>query len=173
MPVGCVVGGVQKACKTISMENTCPYQIHQERIYTLAYKYMANHEDAEDIVQEVLLRLWNHSSRIDKEKVGAWIRRVTRNACLDALHRRKSYRSVVGTQNFELILPKVQAIEKNLPQYLKTALDRLEDPYRTLVLLRDIEELPYKIICRELKMPLNTVKVYLHRGRRCLRDFLE
>ena len=126
------------------MENICLYQIHQERIYTLAYKYMANREDAEDIVQEVLLRLWNHSSRIDKEKVEAWICQVTRNACLDALHRRKSYRPVVGAQDHELSLQSAPAIEMNLPQYLKVALDQLGEPYRTLVLLRDVEGRSYK-----------------------------
>ena len=136
------------------MENTDLYRIYQNYIYILAHKYMANREDAEDIVQEVLLRLWNHSSHIDKEKVGAWIRRVTRNACLDALHRRRSYRSVISVQDSELSLHNAQAIEKNLPQYIKAALSRLEEPYRTLILLRDIEGLSYKDICQELKMPL-------------------
>lgn len=154
------------------MENTHLYQTYQNHIYTLAYKYMANREDAEDIVQEVLLRLWNHRSCIDKEKVGAWIRQVTRNVCLDALRRRKSY-PVVATQDSEIAVQNAPTIEVNLPQYLKSALNQLGEPYRTLILLRDIEGLSYKDICRELKMPLNTAKVYLYRGRRRLRTFLE
>ncbi len=157
----------------VNMENTYPYQIHQKRVYLLAYDYMANSEDAEDIVQEVLLRLWDHSFLITSKDIEAWIGKVTRNVCLDALRRRKSYRSVVSVQDFEPSLQNAQAAEKNLPQYLKAALNRLQEPYHTLVFLRDVERLPYKIICQELDMPLNTVKVYLHRGRGYLRAFLE
>ena len=56
--------------------------MHQKRIYGLAYRYMANREDAEDVVQEVLLRLWNHISRIDGEYMEAWISRGTLEANL-------------------------------------------------------------------------------------------
>ena len=108
-------------------ENVYQYQIQQKRIYSLAYGYMANHEDAEDIVQEVLIRLWNHSSRIASENMIAWISQVTRNVCLDALRRRKSYRSVVSAEDPEPILQNAQAIEKNVPQYLKKVLNQLEE----------------------------------------------
>ncbi len=155
------------------MENTHLGPIDQRSLYTLAYEYMANREDTEDVVQDVLVRLWKYSSPIVLKDVEAWIRQVTRNACLDALRRRKSYRLVVSVQDSERIRQNAQAIETDLPQYLKAALNRLEDPYRTLVLLRDVGGLSYKDICRELMMPLNTVKVYLHRGRRQLRIFLE
>lgn len=157
------------------MENTCLDQPHQKCIYILAYKYMGNHEDAEDIVQEVLLRLWNHSSRIASEAMEVWISQVTRNACLDALRRRKSYCSVVSTQDCELALHKTPAIEVNLLQYIgiRKALNRLEPPYQTLILLRYFKGLSCKTISQELGMSLSTVKVYLHRGRRQLRALLE
>ena len=154
------------------MENTDLYRIYQNHIYILAHKYMANREDAEDIVQEVLLRLWSHRHRIDKEKVGAWIHRVTCNVCLDTLRQRKSS-PVVTTQDYEITVQNALAIRTNLPQHLRSALNQLEEPYRTLVLLRDVERMSYKDLCRELNMPLNTVKVYLYRGRRRLRTFLE
>ena len=157
------------------IENTCLDQPHQKRIYRLAYKYMANHEDAEDIVQEVLFRLWNHSSHIASEAMEVWISQTTRNACLDALRRRKSYCSVVSTQDCELALQNTPAIEVNLLQYIgmREALNRLEPPHRTLILLRYFKGLPCEAISQELGMPLSTVKVYLHRGRRHLRALLD
>jgi len=105
------------------MKNTLLDQTYQKRIYTLAYRYMANHEDAEDIVQEVLLCLWSHSSHIDRECRGAWISRVTRNACLDALRRRKSYRSVVSAQDCEPALRNTPTTEAALPRVYTSGID--------------------------------------------------
>ena len=155
------------------IENTCLDQPHQKRIYRLAYKYMANHEDAEDIVQEVLCRLWDHRDLTAIENVVAWTAKVTRNVCLDALRQRKSYRLIVSAQDPELSLRKAIAIEINMPQYLIAALSQLDNPYRTLVLMRDVEGLSYEVISQDMKIPLNTVKVYIHRGRRLLRTFLK
>ena len=134
-------------------KNIDPYQMDQNWLYILAYKYMANHEDTEDIVQEVLIRLWEHGPLNDIRDVRAWTSQVTRNACLDALRRRKSYRLVVSTQDCETAVQNAPAIEVNLPQYLRSALNQLENPYRILVILRDVERLSYKIICKHLKMP--------------------
>ena len=157
------------------MENTCLDPIHQKRIYGLAYKYMANREDAEDIVQEVLLRLWEHKPRNTGENEEAWISKVTCHACLDALRRRKSYRSVVSTRDCELAMQNTPATEVNLLQSIgiREGLNRLENPYRTLVLLRYFKGLSCETISQELGMPLSTVKVYLRRGRRQLRVLLE
>lgn len=157
------------------METTALDSIHQKRIYGLAYQYMANREDAEDVVQEVMLRLWNHSSGLTGEEQEAWIGRVTRNVCLDALRRRKSYRSAVGTRAGELAVQNAPEIEGDLLQHLgiEEALNRLAEPYQTVILLRYFKGLSCKEIGRRLEMPLSTVKVYLCRGRRRLRDLLE
>ena len=157
------------------MENACLDQPHQKRIYGLAYQYMANREDAEDVAQEVLLRLWNHSSHIASEALETWISQATRNACLDALRRRKSYRSVVSTRDCELAVRNTPATEVNLLQHLgiEEALNRLADPYRTLILRRYFKGQSCKAISQELGMPFSTVKVYLCRGRRRLLVLLE
>lgn len=69
---------------------------HRDRIFTFACYYLGNREDAEDVTQEVLLRLWENWRSIEPEGLPAWITRVARNACLDALRRRHSYRTVVS-----------------------------------------------------------------------------
>ena len=153
------------------MEITALDSIHQKRIYGLAYQYMANREDAEDVVQEVMLRLWNHSSGLTGEEQEAWICRVTRNVCLDALRRRKSYRSAVETRAGESAVQNAPDLLQHLG--IEEALNRLAEPYQTVILLRYFKGLSCKAIGRELGMPLSTVKVYLCRGRRRLRVLLE
>ena len=157
------------------MENANRYSIHEKRIYGLAYQYMSNREDAEDVTQEVLLRLWNRGSGLISEKQAAWLGRVTRNACLDALRRRNSYRSAVGTRAGELAVPVPAATEGTLLRHLgiEEALSRLAEPYRTVILLRHFEGLSCKAIGRQLGMPPSTVKVYLCRGRQRLQVLLE
>ena len=148
-------------------------QEHRDRIYTFAFYYMGNREDAEDITQEVLFRLWHHGLRMDDNGVAA---RVARNACLDALRQRSRYRSVVSAQDPEPVLqliPAVEAVDVDLRRQLEAALTRLESPLREIVILREIQGLSYREISQSLKLPLNTVKVYLHRGRRRLRDLLQ
>ena len=153
------------------METTALDSIHQKRIYGLAYQYMANREDAEDVVQEVMLRLWNHRSCLTSEGQEAWIGRVTRNACLDALRRRNSYRSAVDSRTGELAVQNAPDLLQHLG--IEEALSRLAEPYLTVIRLRYFKGLSCKAIGRELGMPLSTVKVYLCRGRRRLRVLLE
>ena len=147
-------------------------QEHRDRIYTFAFYYMGNREDAEDITQEVLFRLWHHGLCMDDESVAAWLTRVARNACLDALRQRRRYRPVFSTQDPEPVLA-VEPVDVDLRRQLEAALTRLESPLREIVILREIQGLSYREISQSLKLPLNTVKVYLHRGRRRLRDLLQ
>lgn len=153
------------------METTALDSIHQKRIYGLAYQYMANREDAEDVVQEVMLRLWNHSSGLTGEEQEAWIGRVTRNVCLDALRRRKSYRSAVGTRAGELAVQNAPDLLQHLG--IEEALSRLAEPYRTVIRLRYFKGLSCKAIGRELGMLPSTVRVYLSRGQKRMRVLLE
>ena len=153
------------------METTALDSIHQKRIYGLAYQYMANREDAEDVVQEVMLRLWNHSSGLTGAEQEAWIGRVTRNVCLDALRRRKSYRSAVGTRAGELAVQNAPDLLQHLG--IEEALNRLAEPYRTVIRLRYFKGLSCKAIGRELGMLPSTVRVYLSRGQKRMRVLLE
>ena len=157
------------------METNSLDQPNRHPIYTLAYRYMGTHEDAEDIVQEVLLRLWNHRDRVTSASMTAWLRKTTRNACLNALNRRSTqqkYLSVVRTQNGELAL---RAESGLLPHtyLLRIALNQVEEPHRSLLFMRYFERMSHKAISQETGMPPNRIKVYLHRGRRKLRTLLE
>jgi len=152
---------------------------YRHRIYTLSYYYLGQSDDAEDVTQEVLIRLWKHWDRVKDTNIKAWLIRVARNACVDALRKRKSYRSMVKEEDYDVVLakaaddrldPRSRLEISDLREQLRRALTRLDEPYRTIVILREIQELTYAEIGEALELPLTTVKVYLHRGRRMLRD---
>lgn len=154
---------------------------HRHRIYSFAYYYLGNHEEAEDVTQEVLLRLWKNWQRIDRGRLPAWITRVTRNACYDALRKRQAYRALVGEDADGEVAdnaatpepdPEAQAETSDFHQHLERALQQIAEPYRSIVILREIQDLKYEQISEALDMPLNTIKAYLHRGRRMLREQL-
>lgn len=153
---------------------------HMDKVYSFAYYYLGNREDAEDVAQEVLIRYWNHRSQLDPDGAPAWLNRVTRNACFDQLRRRKTRRAVLdqdGDAKAERapasgLDPERRATGNDFQRHLKRALTAVPEPYRSVVILREIQDLKYGEIAGRLEMPLNTVKTYLHRGRRQLRELL-
>ena len=62
---------------------------HGRKVHTLAVYLLADHAEAEDLTQEVLMRLWRKGHEVAPDKIGAWLLRVTRNACIDAIRRRR------------------------------------------------------------------------------------
>ncbi|MCC7264185.1 MAG: RNA polymerase sigma factor [Candidatus Latescibacteria bacterium] len=155
---------------------------HQHRVYTFAYYYLGNREDAEDVTQEVLIRLWERGQQVEGEGLPAWITRVTRNACLDALRKRQSARILGGAANNEEVLARVPGTDPDpeqlaevaeLRQRLNQALALLPELQRSILILREVQGRDYEEISATLDLPLNTMKVYLHRGRQRLREILK
>ena len=152
---------------------------HQHRVYGLAVYLLGDREAAEDVTQEVWLRLWHHRHEVDEAHLPGWLLRVTRNACIDALRRRKAYRAHVRTDSDGLLeaadpgrTPDDEAASALFRERLERALRQLKEPHRSIVILREIHDMKYEEISEALGLPLNTVKVYLHRARRTLRKLL-
>ena len=155
---------------------------YQDRVFRLARYCVGSHEEAQDITQEVLIRLWRNLDRIEPEGLWPWLVRVTRNACIDALRRRGSYRAVVAEDPDDAAAqrarttspgPDTAAEAADFERHLQRALEQMAEPYRSIVILREVEQLKYEEVAQALELPLNTVKVYLHRGRRMLRRKLK
>jgi len=169
---------------------------HQDRVFTLSCYLLGDREEAADATQEVLLRLWRnlatlHDDAVASEdkggaeqrsnSVAAWLTRVTRNYCFDQLRKRRSQRNALGDEQepevFELTAgndpsPEHRAASSDLGRHLQRAIRELSEPYRSVLILREVQEMKYKEISEALEMPINTVKVNIHRGRRMLRDRL-
>lgn len=154
---------------------------YRDRIYSFSYYYLGRGEDAEDVTQEVLVRLWNHMDNVDPFKLSAWVSRVTRNACIDFVRKKMTYRNVVADDDFDTVVatiassdpgPAAQLDSADRRTVLMDTLNAMAEPYRSVLLLREIQQASYNEIADSMDMPLNTVKVYIHRGRRKLREQL-
>jgi RNA polymerase sigma-70 factor (ECF subfamily) len=155
---------------------------YQRRVFTFARYFLGQREEAEDVTQEVLIRLWRHADGLDAERLGSWLQRVTRNACYDRLRQRRSAASVVAPdadpEATEKAVsggadPAALAESADFQRRLMSALGRLEEPYRSILILREVQDLKYQEISDALELPLNTVRVYIHRGRQRLREELK
>lgn len=152
---------------------------YQDRIYGFACYFLGDREAAQDVTQEVLIRFWKHCGEVDDERALGWLLRVARNACIDALRRRKAAHRVMRTDDEYIedapsgwASPAEATEASDFQRHLRRALERLDDPYRSIVILREVQEMKYEEISGALDLPLNTVKVYLHRGRKMLRQQL-
>lgn len=151
---------------------------YRDHVYSLAVRLMRNTEDAADVTQEVLIRLWKHQENVDASTRKAWTLRVTRNACLDALRRRKTrskYTPAIGDHVPESTspLPDADVSNADARTHIEHALSTLDEPYKSLIILREIHGLRYSELADALDLSLTNVKVYLHRARNRMRDVLE
>ncbi|MFK7865047.1 MAG: RNA polymerase sigma factor [Pseudohongiellaceae bacterium] len=148
---------------------------HRQRVYSFAYYSLRAKEDAEDVTQEVFIKLWKHWQKIDQVKVGGWLMRVAHNSVVD--HVRKQKPSKEGIDSYaEVELVAVDVEEgKDIDQaHYKTklmeAIKALDDPFKSIIIMRDIQGASYSEIQASLDISESQVKVYLHRARRKLRE---
>lgn len=154
-------------------------QEHQDQVYGFACSLLRNEVTAQDVTQEVFITLWEHRDDVDHDRTLPWLMRVTRNACIDQLRRRQTRQKTMTVDTDGLSraesgrpLPDTTAEAADFQEHLNDALDEIDEPYRSVVVLREIQDLKYQEIADTLDMPLNTVKVYIHRGRKKLRTQL-
>lgn len=152
---------------------------HQDRVYGFARYLLGDPEEARDVTQEVLLRLWHHREAVEEDRLTGWLLRVTRNACIDALRKRRTYQDLVradaervGQAASRTPDPEAATEAALFREALERALRQLPEPQRSIVILREIQDCTYEQISEALALPLNTVKVYLHRARKALRNQL-
>lgn len=150
--------------------------LYKDRIYRFARSILKDGVAAQDVTQDVLITFWEHREDLDDGRLLPWLLRVTRNACIDHLRRRQTRQNTMTVDTDGLSDapsgrpgPDTSAEVSDLEEHLHAALDRVDEPYRQVVELRELQELKYKEIAEALDMPLNTVKVYIHRGRKKLR----
>lgn len=155
---------------------------YQRRVFTFAHYFLSQEQEAEDVTQEVLIKIWRKGRRVSPEKLEGWVIKVTRNACYDRLRKRRSGRRVFDDHDDGEALesatspwpdPEHSTRGRELSARIEAALGGLSDSYREVVVLREIQGLSYQEIADATSMSLAAVKVTLHRARRKLRESLE
>ena len=149
---------------------------HTRRVYAICYRFTGTEGEAQDITQEVFLRVFQNlnSFRSGEGSFTVWLARLTRNLLIDNYRRGKMQRASDSLED------KLAVIEETSPGYSKTdsqlnaretseliqaGLQKLSPELREAVVLRDLEEMEYKDIAEVLKVPEGTVKSRINRGR--------
>ncbi len=148
---------------------------NQHGLFALAFQMLKNRLEAEDVVQDTFVKMWEQ-----KQAGGAveksWLYKVARNQCLDILRRRKyaqEYEMAQAVGSDIGIGPAEEALNETLSDEVAEALNQLAEPYKSLLVLREISGLNYKALAQTLDLSLSQTKVYLHRARAQLKERLE
>jgi RNA polymerase sigma factor (sigma-70 family) len=151
---------------------------HSTRVYRLAYRLTGNQHDAEDLTQEVFVRVFRSLSSYTPGTFEGWLHRITTNLFLDTARRRQRIRFEGLPDEVEQRLPgnepgPAQAFEeRHMDSDVQQALAALPPDYRAAVVLCDIEGFSYEEIAATLGVKLGTVRSRIHRGRERLRAAL-
>jgi RNA polymerase sigma-70 factor (ECF subfamily) len=149
---------------------------YTRRVYALCYRFTGNDGQAQDLTQEVFLRIFKNlkSFRSGEGSFSTWLTRLTRNLLIDHYRRTKLDRV---TEPIEDQLPMLEARQsvatrtdgilsgREASEILQHGLQRLSPELREAVILRDLEEMEYREIAQVLNVPEGTVKSRLNRGR--------
>jgi RNA polymerase sigma-70 factor (ECF subfamily) len=146
-------------------------------LYTVAYRLTGNHEDAQDLVQEVLLRVQRGLARYEPGSLHGWLSRIATNAFLDDVRRRKRRPTDPLGEDPDRVVPSAPSADQALadavlPDEVQRALRGLPDEYRAAVVLCDVVGFGYQEIADTLGVPVGTVRSRIHRGRAQLREVL-
>lgn len=152
---------------------------HSPRVYRLAYRLSGNKHDAEDLTQEVFIRVFRSLANYTPGTFEGWLHRITTNLFLDMVRRRARIRFEGLAENADERLagrepsPDQRYDDRHFDADIQSALDALPAEFRAPVVLCDIEGLSYEEIAATLDVKLGTVRSRIHRGRAQLRRALE
>lgn len=151
-------------------------KLHTRRVYAICYRFTASDSEAQDLSQEVFLRVFKNlkSFRAGEGSFVVWLTRLTRNLLIDHYRRTKLDRATDSIENQMTALEEKTSsmartdgmlAGREASEVLQGALRKLSPELRETVILRDIEELEYREIAEVLNVPEGTVKSRLNRGR--------
>lgn len=153
-------------------------EAHSAKVYRLAYRLTGNRQDAEDLTQEVFVRVFRSLANFQPGTLDGWLHRITTNLFLDQARRRSRIRFDGMTEETQSRLPSngpgpERSFEfNNLDVDIARALEELPPDFRAAVVLCDLEGLSYDEVARVLDVKLGTVRSRIHRGRAMLKEKL-
>lgn len=162
-------------------------EAHFKNIYNIAYRIAGNPDDALDMTQEVMIKLFrNINSFGGNSKFSTWVYRVATNTCLDELkklrrHSTYSINSEINTGDGKFLYevedtsptPDLEVERGELADMVAKAITALNPEHRAIITLRDIQEFSYEEIANILNLSEGTVKSRISRARMQLKKILE
>lgn len=163
---------------------------YSRRVYNLAYRMTSNAEKSKDIAQEAFLKVYRSLDKYDpKHKFSSWLLKTVSNLCID-YHRSKAHQTasleVILESRAESSILYDEAMRRGDPQGLEARLESKElqtiiregiellpIDYKSVVVMRHIQNFSYKEISDVLNLPMGTIKARIHRARKLLKQFLE
>lgn len=172
---------------------------HHNRLYNVALRMVTNRDDAAEITQDAMLKVVQHIASYDgRSKLSTWMIRITMNQSISFLRKRKLRKTTSLDMKFasggngsggsgsggdgdgpslgdriaadEELQPDQRVQKTEMMEQLHKALDRVEDDFRAILVLRDVNEMDYQQISDVLSVPVGTVKSRLFRARLALRE---
>jgi RNA polymerase sigma factor (sigma-70 family) len=144
------------------------------KLYAFAFRFLNSREESEDVAQEVMMRLWEKRDELSHYKsIEALAMTMTRNLCIDRLrHKKNSLYSEEGAINHELYHdePVTEMENMEAATLIKKLISGLDEPYRSAIILRDIEGLSYDETAEMTGSSINNLRVTLSRARKAIRE---
>jgi len=169
----------QELMERVSRGDAVAFQILVDsgisRILAVARRMLGDDMEAEDVAQDVFLRLWRQADKWDggRAKVSTWLYRVTVNSCIDRLRARRED-TVKELPELAHQATQVQAMEEeDLQRYMDEALQALPERQRTALVLFHYEDLSMSAVSEIMDASVEAVESLLGRGRRALKKDLE
>lgn len=176
-------------CKRELPDDTHSYELlvqrHMNRVYSIAYRIVCNKEEAEDITQEVFVKVFNGLKKFEQQaSFSSWLYRIATNSALDSLDKLKRQQKTVSPftiatksgekeeesdplyfQPSKEVGPEENALQRELRECISRVLRQLDRHQSSLLIMRDFNDLSYDEIAATLKVKLSAVKMRIHRAR--------
>ncbi|GIN63325.1 ECF RNA polymerase sigma factor SigW [Robertmurraya siralis] len=160
-------------------------EIYKDKVFQLCFRMLGNRHEAEDMAQEAFIRAYVNIASFNIDlKFSTWLYRIATNLCIDRIRKKKPDfyldAEVSGTDGLTMYsqvpsdsaLPEEEVESIELHETIQREIAKLPEKYRSVIVLKYIEELSLNEISEILDMPLGTVKTRIHRGREALRHQL-
>lgn len=157
-------------------------RLYENKVYTIAYRLMGNHADASDLAQDAFIKIYQALPNFRGDSsFSTWIYHITVNVCRDELRKRQRRPTVsldepTGENNTTYEIrsnapgPEEMLDRSETQAMIQECLNNLSDDYRTILVMREIQDLAYEEIAELLGCSLGTVKSRLSRARQALKE---
>lgn len=147
----------------------------QRMTYNVAYRFMRDATQAEDMAQEALLKAYRLLGGFRGDSsFSTWLYRVTASVCLTELSKRKK-RGEVGLEpkHMKNQAEKPAVVDEDIAEMVRRSVHKLPEKYATIVTLYYLQGVSYDEIAKAMDIPMGTLKTWMHRARKQLRDIVE